>query len=179
MSAPPPPPPPASGEASTKSYKEQQAEAANKLEDKLAVAADFATQPGHALNAEEKHVINDKGTERAGTGKYTKFFPGEGYFACRNCGLAIYSFTAKFESGCGWPAFDKCYEGSITAKKETDGSDRVEITCSGCEGHLGHIFLGERGADSQRHCVNSMSLQFVKGKQVDKKEMQLNVGAAE
>ena len=112
---------------------------------------------------------------RAKTGKYDKFYPTEGYFACRKCGEPIYSHQAKFDSGCGWPAFDKCYEGSIIAKPEDDGTGRVEIVCASCKGHLGHVFKGEGFTETgERHCANSRSLQFVKAK-VDKAEVKLNV----
>lgn len=63
------------------------------------------------LSKEEYHVIREKGTERAGTGEYDKQYPTKGYFACRACQAPLYSAGAKFKSGCGWPAFDKCIQG--------------------------------------------------------------------
>ncbi|KAK3274751.1 hypothetical protein CYMTET_17077 [Cymbomonas tetramitiformis] len=124
--------------------------------------ATFATKPGHALSAEEKHVIDQNGTEQAGTGTYNKFYPGQGYFACRKCGSPIYSAQAKFDSGCGWPAFDKCFTGAIKMRRELNG--RVEIMCT-CGAHLGHVFDGEGFTEeNQRHCANSRSLQYVKAK---------------
>ena len=60
-----------------------------------------------SLTPEEYHVIREKGTERPGTGEYDKQYPKEGYFACRACGNPLYSAQSKFNSGCGWPAFDK------------------------------------------------------------------------
>ena len=72
-------------------------------------------------------------------------------------------------------AFDKCYDGSIKAHEEDDGTSRIEITCAGCAGHLGHVFKGEGFTETgERHCANSRSLQFVKGK-IDKAEVKLNV----
>ena len=65
------------------------------------------------LTKEEYHVLREKGTERPGTGEYDKYFPKEGYFACRGCMNPLYSYEAKFNSGCGWPAFDKCFKGAI------------------------------------------------------------------
>jgi len=145
--------------------------------DEYAAPAEFASGASHTLTSDEKYVIEGKGTEAAGTGKYDKFYPTEGYFACRKCGSPIYSFQAKFDSGCGWPAFDKCYDGAITAKTEDDGTDRVEIVCSSCKGHLGHVFTGEGFTETgERHCANSRSLQFVKAKpEVGKAEVKLGV----
>ena len=95
------------------------------------------------------------------------FYPkaGEGYFACRGCEKPLYSAEAKFKSGCGWPAFDKCYKGSVeTTVDETHGMQRIEITCAGCGGHLGHVFVGEGMTQTnERHCVNSVSVRFKKG----------------
>lgn len=150
----------------------KKAEEAAKM-DEYAAPADFAS--GVVLTEDEKYVIENKGTEAAGTGKYDKFYPTEGYFACRKCGAPIYSFQAKFDSGCGWPAFDKCYEGAIVHKVEDDGTNRIEIVCAACNGHLGHVFKGEGFTETgQRHCANSRSLQFVKAK-VDKAEVKLDV----
>ena len=138
-------------------YAEKKKAEAAKLEDDYAAPAGLAADPDHALTEDEKYVIENKGTEAARTGKYDKFYPTTGYFACRKCGAPIYSFQAKFDSGCGWPAFDKCYEGSITAKAEDDGTNRIEIVCAGCNGHLGHVFKGEGFTETgERHCARGM-----------------------
>lgn len=111
------------------------------------------------LSAAEYRVLREKGTERAGTGEYDKFYPkGDSHFACRGCGNALYSAEAKFDSGCGWPAFDKCYKGAVKTKTDvTFGMRRVEILCAKCDGHLGHVFEGERMTPTnERHCVNSV-----------------------
>jgi len=175
---PPPPPPPPPPGAAVKTYAQLQAEKATALMDDYAAPAEFAAS-GHELTADEKYVIEQKGTEAAGTGKYDKFYPTEGYFACRKCGSPIYSHQAKFNSRCGWPAFDKCYTDSIKAKPEDDGTGRVEITCATCGGHLGHVFTGEGfTATDERHCANSRSLQYVKAK-VFKDEVALVSGRDE
>ena len=126
------------------------------------------------LSRQEFNVLREKGTERPGSGEYDGFYPKEGHFVCRGCGNPIYSAEAKFQSGCGWPAFDKCYKGSI--RTETDvtlGMKRVEIMCGACDGHLGHVFEGERMTPTnERHCVNSVSIKFVDGK-VDKEEVKV------
>ena len=82
----------------------------------------------------------------------------EGHFVCRACRAPLYSARAKFDSGCGWPAFDKCYKGSVDIKTDVSfGMRRVEILCANCGGHLGHVFEGERFTKSnERHCVNSV-----------------------
>lgn len=124
-----------------------------------------------ALSTQEYNVLREKGTEYPGTGEYDRFYPSEGHFVCAGCGNALYSAESKFKSGCGWPAFDKCYVGGV--KTETDstlGMRRVEIMCAKCDGHLGHVFEGEKMTDTnERHCVNSVSVKFVAEK-VDMEE---------
>lgn len=69
---------------------------------------------------------------RAGTGEYNKHYPKSGYYACKVCATPLYSAAAKFDSGCGWPAFDKCYKGSIKTHTDTSlGMKRVEIVVGG------------------------------------------------
>ncbi|CAM9807465.1 unnamed protein product [Pylaiella littoralis] len=119
------------------------------------------------LTPEEYAVIRNKGTEGASTGEYDKFYPEkhEGYFACKACKHPLYSAESKFKSGCGWPAFDKCFKGSVVTETDNKfGMRRVEIMCGSCGGHLGHVFEGERMTPTnERHCVNSVSVKFMKG----------------
>jgi len=113
------------------------------------------------LQAEEFAILRKKATERPGVGEYTNIQPPSGYFACRACMTPLYSATAKFHSGCGWPAFDKCYRGAVRAERDADGR-RVEILCAACDGHLGHVFEGEGFTQTnERHCVNSKSVRYV------------------
>ena len=122
------------------------------------------------LTPDEYYVLRQKGTELAGTGKYDKFYPekDEGYFECRACKNPLYSAASKFNSGCGWPAFDKCYKDALSVEVDRSlGMSRIEIMCNNCGGHLGHVFEGEGFTNTnERHCVNSLSLKFVKGGKV-------------
>lgn len=106
------------------------------------------------------HIIKDKGTEYPYTGEYENF-EGKGTYLCRQCGLALYRSSAKFNSSCGWPSFDEEIEENVKRTLDPDGM-RMEITCHRCAAHLGHVFEGEGyTALNTRHCVNSASMEFV------------------
>lgn len=114
------------------------------------------------LTPEQYHVLREAGTERAFTGKYDKNYdPGEYY--CAGCGQKLFESDAKYNSGCGWPAFTRPSEGdAVTEHRDTShGMIRTEVVCSNCQGHLGHVFPdGPRDQGGLRYCINSAALEF-------------------
>lgn len=112
------------------------------------------------LTPEEERIILHKGTERPFSGEYDDFY-AEGTFICRRCNAPLFSAKSKFDAGCGWPSFDENYPDAVKRVPDPDGR-RTEIQCANCDGHLGHVFLGERlTAKNTRHCVNSLSIRFI------------------
>ena len=114
------------------------------------------------LNAEEQHILKNKGTEEPFTGEYNEHFEA-GIFICRACENPLYESNTKFNSGCGWPSFDDELEGAIVRHEDLSrGRNRTEICCARCNGHLGHVFIGEQITEKNtRHCVNSLSIKFI------------------
>ena len=116
--------------------------------------------PYNSLTPAEKNIIDQKGTEAPFSGEYHDFYQN-GTFICRRCNSPLFSSQAKFDADCGWPAFDAHFPDAVTRLPDSDGR-RVEIQCSHCQAHLGHVFEGEQLTDQNtRHCVNSLSIRFV------------------
>lgn len=112
-----------------------------------------------ALKAQLRHyVMKENGTERPFTGEYDKHFE-TGNYHCADCNKLLFSSESKFDSGCGWPAFsEEVPDAQITQLKDTShGMVRIEVRCSNCDSHLGHLFHESRGP---RYCINSICLEF-------------------
>ena len=108
-------------------------------------------------------ILREAGTEMPFSGKYNMHFEN-GFYKCKGCGNKLFESNSKFDSGCGWPSFDR----EIKDKLEYDvdyklGYPRTEIKCKKCGGHLGHVFNdGPKETTGIRHCVNSVALVFKK-----------------
>ena len=115
------------------------------------------------LTEQQYYVLRQKGTDRPGDGGYTKHFE-KGTYLCAACNAKLFESNSKYESHCGWPSFDDAIPGTIDLTKDTTlGMIRTEITCTKCDGHLGHIFDdGPKETTGKRYCVNTSSIKFVK-----------------
>jgi len=113
------------------------------------------------LTREQYRVLRSKGTERAYSGTYWDEH-ASGTYHCAGCGAPLYSSRHKFESGTGWPSFDRAVdEGRIGRRSDRSaGMTRTELVCARCGGHLGHIFRDGPPPTNERHCINSVSLTF-------------------
>ncbi len=113
------------------------------------------------LSDEQKAVLFDKATEAPFSGELLSMTDA-GEYACANCGAILFDSSAKYESHCGWPSFDRSIAGAVAYTPDTShGMVRTEITCVRCGGHLGHVFDdGPKETTGRRYCVNSLSLDF-------------------
>jgi len=108
-------------------------------------------------------VLRRKGTERAFSGQYWDCHDA-GMYVCAACGNRLFSSETKYESGTGWPSFYRPVgDGSVDTELDAShGMRRVEVTCSRCGGHLGHVFDDGPAPTGQRYCMNSAALKLVK-----------------
>ena len=120
------------------------------------------------LTNAEREILANKGTEAPFSGEYNNHFE-KGYFVCRACNNKLYESKTKFDSGCGWPSFDDEIPGAIVRYEDNSlVRQRTEICCAKCDGHLGHVFHGEKITPKDtRHCVNSLSIRFIASSSLD------------
>jgi peptide-methionine (R)-S-oxide reductase len=112
------------------------------------------------LTPEQFHVLREHGTERAGTSPLN-VEKRAGIFRCGACGQPLFTSDTKFESGTGWPSFFKPIDGAIeTTTDSSYGMTRVEVHCSQCSGHLGHVFPDGPRPTGERYCMNGVAMKF-------------------
>ena len=112
------------------------------------------------LTPEQYHVLREKGTEAPFSGKYVHETK-DGMYACIVCETPLFSSTAKFDSGTGWPSFDEALPGAVTLRPDADGSGRTEVICATCGSHLGHLFDDGPTKTGKRYCLNSVCLDLM------------------
>ena len=101
-----------------------------------------------------------KGTEAPFSGEYVHT-KDKGMYACANCGAQLFSSDTKFDSGTGWPSFDRAIPGAVKMQDDdSHGMRRIEVTCANCGGHLGHVFPDGPRPTGLRYCMNGAALKF-------------------
>jgi peptide-methionine (R)-S-oxide reductase len=118
------------------------------------------------LSDEQKKVLFEKGTERPYSGQYVDHAE-KGSYSCINCGAMLFHSDAKYDSQTigllGWPSFDQAIEGSVEYRDDHSmGMKRVEVVCSNCGVHLGHVFDADDAKTGKHYCINSVCLGFQK-----------------
>ena len=111
------------------------------------------------LSPESFHVLRENGTERPFSSEYHQVGQ-KGTFFCKGCNAALFDSDAQFDAGCGWPSFDRPAKASFLEERldRTHGMVRVEVRCSSCDGHLGHLFTDGPTETGNRYCINGVCL---------------------
>lgn len=115
------------------------------------------------LTPQQYHILREKGTERPFTSPLLDIHD-KGMFNCAVCGQQLFASDSKFDSGTGWPSFDKAIEGAVEFNTDTEyGMERTEVVCSKCGSHLGHVFNdGPAETTGKRFCINGACLLMEK-----------------
>ena len=123
------------------------------------------------LTQAEYKVLRKDDTEWPRSSTYDDFYPRKGHFACRACGLALYSAKSKFDSGTGWPSFGSHVQGNIKTSVDYRMGKRIELSCARCSSHLGHVFAEKNKSKfnpfeihQERQCVNGIALMYLESK---------------
>ncbi|MDR5671545.1 peptide-methionine (R)-S-oxide reductase MsrB [Halalkaliarchaeum sp. AArc-GB] len=112
------------------------------------------------LDEEAYRVLRGRGTEARFSGEHVDR-DDDGMYRCRGCGTGLFDATTKYDSGCGWPSFYAAEEERIETEVDTrHGMSRIEVKCSRCDGHLGHVFDDGPEPTGKRFCINSVALEF-------------------
>jgi len=125
------------------------------------------------LSPDAFRVLRQNGTEYPFSGKFDKHFQ-KGTYVCAGCQLPLFKSDTKYNSGCGWPAFnDQLNTNNIVQVEDhSHGMHRIEVRCQRCDGHLGHVFNDGPPPTGLRYCINSVSLDFIPDKAENKEENQ-------
>lgn len=122
------------------------------------------------LTPEQFAVLREHATERPFTSPLNDE-KRAGHFACADCGQVLFESTTKYESGSGWPSFWDVVPGAVATQEDRSyGMLRVEVQCSNCNGHLGHVFPDGPRPTGLRYCINGLALTFVPGDEADSQD---------